>query len=152
MRQRVAVEGLEELNANLRQFGINAERELSRIVNSTAQDVRTTAVRSIQRGPKSGRVYERGPGNNLSALHQASAPDEPPATDTGSLANSIAVQRTGPISAAVGTGLVYGIYLEFGTQRMQARPWLEPALRASVGRARKRVDDLVDEAAKGLTV
>jgi len=152
MRNRVRVEGLDELHKNLQQFGVNAERELSQIVNATAQAVRTRAIRSIQQGPKSGAVYERGSGRNLSALHQASAPGEAPATDTGTLANSIAVQRLGPLSARVGTGIRYGQYLEFGTQSIEPRPWLWPAATAERDNYRRRMDGLVDRAARGMTV
>lgn len=150
MRKPVQVEGLDEINRNLRQFGVNANRETANIVSAIAQEVRTTAIRSIQRGPHTGRVYERAPGSNLSSTHQASAPGDPPATDTGTLANSIATRRTGPMSASVGTGIQYGAYLEYGTQSIEARPWLEPALRSSVKSARKRLDNLVNEASRGM--
>jgi phage gpG-like protein len=39
-----------------------------------------------------------------------------------------------PTEARVGTNLFYGPYLEFGTSKMAARPWLLPSFeRAKVG-------------------
>lgn len=59
-----------------------------------------------------------------------SAPGEPPAVDTGTLANSIEGKphirgRTWHI-----TGVEYGEFLEFGTPRMAARPFIYPAVHA----------------------
>ncbi len=60
--------------------------------------------------------------------------------DTGELAGSIAneggngvfriEQSENGISVLVGTKVVYGIYLEFGTVNMPPYPWLFPALEA----------------------
>ena len=64
--------------------------------------------------------------------HQASAPGEPPANDTGTLLNSINVAVDAKkLEATVGTKLGYGAHLEFGTTKMRARPWLHPALVAN---------------------
>lgn len=84
------------------------------------------AKRSVARGPKTGRIYTRG---NIS--HQASAPGEPPATDTGVLLNSIAgdVEVTnGVVQGLVRASAKYALYLEFGTRKMAARPFLLPAV------------------------
>jgi len=50
---------------------------------------------------------------------------------TGALARSVSVIETGDEDApqfAVGTASPVGRYLEFGTRRMRAQPWLIPAL------------------------
>jgi HK97 gp10 family phage protein len=62
-----------------------------------------------------------------------SAPGEPPAVDTGRLRASITHRLEGggydsKTRGYVGTNVEYGPYLEFGTSRMAARPWLTPAL------------------------
>lgn len=89
-------------------------------------------------GKGSGRAYKRG-----KKIHKASAPGRPPARDTGTLASSVSyeVSRRGfNIQGRVGPDLGkirmrsrhtepdYGSYLELGTSRMKARPWLKPAL------------------------
>lgn len=116
------LEGFEETSAALKAFGGETDAEMQALIIRTAVRVQSTAVSSIQRGAKTGRVYTRG-----GVKHRASAPGQPPATDTGALASSVA-RVDGKLEAAVGTGLTYGRDLEFGTNNMAARPWLFPAL------------------------
>lgn len=85
---------------------------------------------SIDRGPKSGRIYGK---------HQASAPGQAPATDTGGLIKSISWRTFNRgLSAEVGSSIFYAPFLEEGTSRMDPRPWLQPAYE-------KHADDIVDE-------
>ena len=107
-------------------------------------EVHAEAVRLIQSGPKSGRVYRR-----RGVTHRASAPGQPPASDTGSLAGSGDVNRLGNgltvrvtfrrrYARALELGSAYRIggggggpgpsQLEFGTQTLAPRPFLRPAL------------------------
>lgn len=95
-----------------------AEKTLNQAVASIATKIRTTAVELVQRGPKTGKTY----GN-----HQASAPGEAPATDTGSLAGSIKIRKGEEGTWYVVAGVAYASYLEFGTERMEARPFMTPA-------------------------
>ena len=85
-------------------------------------------IQRPMRGPKSGRVYRR-----KSVVHRASAPGEAPAIDTGILRFSIAVKiGDSGLSATIGvpelTKVKYARPLEFGTQKMAARPFVFPAL------------------------
>ena len=60
-----------------------------------------------------------------------SAPSEPPKRVTGTLRSSIAqdVRADGSdVVARIGTNVPYGRYLEQGTRKMAARPYLRPAL------------------------
>ncbi len=56
-----------------------------------------------------------------------SAPGDPPHVQTGRLRGSIAHERDGLVGR-VGTNVIYGRFLELGTGRMAARPWLRRAL------------------------
>lgn len=47
--------------------------------------------------------------------------------DTGALANSIGAEQVGELSWVVRVGVHYGIYVEFGTFKMAAQPYLTPA-------------------------
>ncbi len=76
----------------------------------------------------------------------------PPGRDTGELAQSIgiALDEDG-LGAAVGSELDYALFLEFGTRRMAARPFLFPALErikpvieAKITRAARAALDNVD--------
>jgi len=58
-----------------------------------------------------------------------SAPGEPPHKQTGTLRRSVAREvDAASLRGRVGTNLKYGRWLELGTQRMAARPWLRRAL------------------------
>jgi hypothetical protein len=74
-------------------------------------------------GPKSGATYKRG-----SRTHTASAPGESPASDTGLLYGSIQVNIKSDTEAEVVVPPEYAEALEFGTDRMAARPFVRPAI------------------------
>lgn len=72
---------------------------------------------------KSGRIYKRG-----QKIHQASAPGEAPAIDTGTLVNSIQVVDYGRAGAMVYTNTEYAEVLELGGRHVLARPFMRPAV------------------------
>lgn len=60
-----------------------------------------------------------------------SAPGEAPAVDTGRLRASIThrvEKESGEVVGYVGTNVEYAPWLEFGTTRMKARPFMMPAI------------------------
>jgi HK97 gp10 family phage protein len=75
--------------------------------------------------------------------HRASSPGQPPAVDTGRLRASITheVEVSEDITGRVGTNVVYSKFLEHGTSKMAARPFLFPALELSKGRIRDVLND-----------
>lgn len=81
---------------------------------------------------KSGRLRKGG----RRVPHRASAPGDPPATDTGRLLNSVAhtvgSDGAGPY-AHIEARTNYSLYLELGTRDMAPRPFLRPALEAARG-------------------
>ena len=104
-------------------------------VTGTGLELRGDVVKRIQRGPKTGIIYQR-----RGVSHQSSAAGEAPATDTGRLANSITFEQVGPVSVTVGSDLVYAAYLEYGTTRMpKPRPVWRPAVEAMTPKFRKRL-------------
>jgi phage gpG-like protein len=109
------------LKSNVGQINADLRRRAKALVMSTAFQIEANAKVSMS-GPKSGRVYKR-----RGREHQASAPGEAPAIDTGALVNSIQVEASGDLSAVVGTNMEYAAILEFGGVRMAPRPWLGPA-------------------------
>lgn len=85
-----------------------------------------------------GVIYRRHGGK---VTHQASAPGEPPAPDTGllraSVSHHVGVDADG-MYAEIGSGaspdipgLDYGVYLDVGTHDIEPRPWLRPSLTAA---------------------
>jgi hypothetical protein len=95
---------------------------LGRAVMAGAFILETAVKVSIAAASHSGRIYGK---------HQASAPGETPAVDTGVYINSINTQLVSSSDASayaeVGTGDERGEWLEFGTSRMAARPHFRPA-------------------------
>lgn len=82
--------------------------------------VKTRMVERIQQPPKTGRIYKR---------HQASAPGESPASDTGRLAQSITTSYDVPnITGYVNVATEYAEALEFGTPRIAPRPYARVSL------------------------
>ena len=107
-------------------------RCVGRAVDAATQIVRTAAVDMIQRSPKTGETYRRG-----NITHRASAPGEPPATDTGFLVSQIfAKVDADKLGGQVESRAPYSRFLEFGTVNMEARPFLFPALEMSKPRIR----------------
>ena len=97
--------------------------ELDKVCHSTALAVESEAKQLIQDSPASGRIYKHG-----KVIHHASAPGEPPATDTGNLVNSGYTGRIEKAQYEAGFTALYAQALEFGAGRMSARPYLRPAV------------------------
>lgn len=99
-------------------------------------------VKNAQRGGGKVKDIRADVASGVRALFEKtlrSRPGQPPHRQTGTLVNSIATDEEvrvvqGLVNyavARVGTNLDYGRYLEFGTAKMKARPWLRPSFRAT---------------------
>ena len=110
------------------------------VVKST-EAVRELAIRKIQEPPKTGRVYR-----HRGVDHQASAPGEAPASDTGTL-----VQRTTTeydqeqLQGTVWFRTAYAAALEFGTQKIEPRPYARVSLQE---KSKEIQQNIADEIAK----
>jgi hypothetical protein len=142
------VENLGAVRDAFRKYGDEARKGVSDALEATAVNTRTGVQRRIQNGPKTGRVYARGGGQNLSRTHQASAPGEAPATDTGVLVSSVYLENTARYERTVGSRLAYAYYLEFGTQRIKPRPAWVPEVEKQRPEMRKRIERALAEAMK----
>lgn len=112
------------------------KEELISIVEDTlkkcADKIRSDIQKSMSDTP---RNYERPTyKHNKKIPHYPSLPGNPPAPDSDDLRKSIhwESERNGDVVIArVGTTMPdekYPIYLEYGTSKMQPRPWLKPAM------------------------
>lgn len=124
MTTRVRIQGVDQLLAELQGIADDVDDAMVDVLRGTSQNIRSHAVISIQRGPKTGRLYIK---ENPHREHRASAPGEAPATDTGRLAGSIQAQIDG-LSAEIFTNLEYAPKLEFGDGRVAPRPFMVPAM------------------------
>jgi HK97 gp10 family phage protein len=97
------------------------EREVrdatDQVVETVLDDIIGEA-RRLMRQPHHGFIYRRKGGGT----HLASAPGEAPAIDTAALYRSL---QKGPGFVSVGTE--YAGYLEYGTMKMEPRPFMGPA-------------------------
>jgi len=126
--------GEDELKRTLLSLGKDMEDAMIKGVFLTANQVRTSAIKSIQ-APSFGTWTKRSRQGGGTYDHVAAAPGNAPNTDTGKLVSSIAVEMDKEkIEAEVGSNLDYAAHLEFGTKhkkggtKMDPRPWLSPAL------------------------
>ncbi|MFQ6016773.1 MAG: HK97 gp10 family phage protein [Kiloniellaceae bacterium] len=128
---RIRIAGAGRLGERLRRIESDLHDAVAKAVEESAEALGDTARQLV------GRSSVAGP----------SAPGEPPRKRTGRLQDSIAAE-VGPsgLSARVGTDLVYGAHLEFGTRDMAARPWLLPAFADLRPRIKARIARAVRDA------
>ena len=116
-------------------------------LNEAAQRIVRDAQVAIASPPKTGRIYKRG-----NVTHQASAPGEAPATDTGNLANSGTVRRVGWLHFECVFSAEYAPILEppetlegveFGSPsgKILPRPFLRPAVYKQAPILQEALDD-----------
>jgi len=125
MTVTIRLEGSEQLQRELRRLSDDLREEAGNVVKAVAIEMQADIVKSLDNGPASGRTYRK---SNPTRTHTASAPGQPPMTDTGRLANSITFDRIGDLTATVGSELIYATWLEYGTSRMASRPFFRPAV------------------------
>ena len=114
-----------------------------RALRSLVTPIEDAAKRKVLTGPKTGRIYTR---YNPFRLHQASAPGQSPANDTGRLASSIEADvDTTQFNLTLSAGAPYARELEYGTRNMAPRPFL----RRTLLEFRQRIIDAIHDAIKG---
>ena len=128
MQATIKVQNLEKVIKAFRTLSKDMKPDLQEVIKGGAQLIRGEAVKSIQTGPKSGKVYTR---YNPTRTHIASAPGEAPASDTGNLVSQIRVNQKSQDIVTVESRASYSKFLEYGTSKMQARPFLFPAYKMS---------------------
>lgn len=123
-----------------RRFRAKLNAEIVRSVKKASEDMRGyirqkigVSARAETPGSRRTRVRNAKAKGRAFAAHryQASAPGEPPRKRTGTLQKSIAYEVKGEgdtVVARIGTPVDYGRFLEFGTKRMAARPYLASSL------------------------
>lgn len=131
-----------ELVKNLERRSETMEKDLLKAVERSTREVMNTAKQGIHGPPKSGVM-------RASDGHIASAPGEYPASDTGHLASMIAhkLYET-KYEGRVTSSAKYGVYLEYGTMNMAARPFMFPSLEKNRRKILKRFKDAVGKYTK----
>lgn len=98
------------------------------VIKKLIGELRTVIEVSME-GSKSGRSY---------GGHQASAPGDAPAIDTGELFTNMAEStEDGGLTGVLEINTEYAIHLEFGTSKMEPRPFARPAVAKMEPRVRE---------------
>ena len=117
------------------------ENKVKSFVSRATMMVEGTAKDSIQKGG-TGILYEK---YNPRRSHRASAPKEPPATDTGFLVSQISMnvkkEPNGVVVGQIISAAPYSAHLEFGTTNMTERPFMQPALEKN----RRKIEALFNQ-------
>ena len=108
-----------------------------RVLYVGADMIRAEAHRSISRGSRSGKK------------HKPSAPGEPPNRDTGVLQAHLRAELVSPLEAQVASEAPYAAALEFGTSKMEARPYMRPARDKQAGEIQRLFETEIDKLVKG---
>lgn len=145
MTVTLELKGTEQLARALRKLDEDAQKEVKKAVEATGLSLRGAIVKKYQRGPATGEIYEK---YNPRRTHQASAPGEAPATDTGRLASSVVTNDVGPMTVEVETDVEYGPWLEFGTQRIAPRPNWVPSIQEEEPKYLRRVEAAIRKASR----
>ena len=122
------VTNIKKVLSQLENLDKQLEPDFQEIVKGGAQLIRGEAIKSIQTGAKSGVVYQM---YNPRREHRASAPGQSPASDTGNLVSQIIVKQKTRNITNVESNANYSAFLEYGTSKMQPRPFMLPAFEKS---------------------
>ena len=122
------VTNLKKVLSQLENLDKQLEPDFQEIVKGGAQLIRGEAIKSIQTGAKSGVVYQM---YNPRREHRASAPGQAPASDTGNLVSKIIIKQKTRNITNVESNANYSAFLEYGTSKMQPRPFMLPAFEKS---------------------
>jgi HK97 gp10 family phage protein len=143
------VKNLKKVLSQLNKLQKDMEVPFQEIVKGGGQLIRGEAIKSIQTGSKSGVMYQK---YNPRREHRASAPGEAPASDTGNLVSKIIVKQKSKDITNVESNADYSAYLEYGTSKMEARPFMLPAFEKSkkpiINAVFKRVKNKIEEYTK----
>lgn len=117
------VTGVDKALARIRKLATPAsQRRIGAAVFVGSNEVATEARLAINEGAVSGKN------------HVVSHPGEPPNSDTHHLEKNVVTIKTGELTAIVESQAGYGLDLEFGTEKMAARPYMKPAADKKRGR------------------
>ena len=110
----------------LNKQGSQINKNVVRTVNLIANAIRNDAVTSISQNARKGKTVTR---YNPTRTIKISEVGDAPAGDTGFLANQIYLKiDVNGLGGSVISNADYSQFLEFGTIKMGARPFMQPAL------------------------
>lgn len=130
----MGIKGGKQAVGRLRALSKGADRYLGPALFAGGELIQVDAQNSITRGSASGTSGGKH-------QHIPSRPGEPPNNFTGVLANNIETVSVAPLTVHVTSNAPYSAALEFGTSKMEARPFMRPARDRNKAAVKKMVDD-----------
>lgn len=121
----LGISGLNELMGQLAGLHGAGLETVRAVVEETTRAVHDAAVRGISDGGTSN-------------------PGQYPRSQSGRLRGSVRMELPGDKGRAVGmvgSDMLHGLFLEFGTSSMEPRPWLLPSFEAGVAETRGRLKE-----------
>lgn len=111
----------------MRSKSADTAREVQEVVKKTTIEM-DGEVKELLNKPGTGRVYQIPTKEGSTRTHTASAPGQPPAKQYGFLIAGIRWEILGNrMTGRVRSQAEYSKGLEYGTPRVQARPFMRPA-------------------------
>lgn len=136
----VRIRGRENVRRRLNALtGPAAVKEIGAALFVAGSRIQTTAQHSITEGSVSGKG------------HVPSLPPAPPNADTHTLDRQIETVQVAPLRVQVQANAPYAVFLEYGTSRMAARPFMLPAMTLHRAEVVKGVRDAVNRVIKRYT-
>ena len=117
--------------------GLGGKNDQSRSIDWDDKLIMGLAKAEVKRGIRDATLAIERDAKRLigQAGDQPSSPGRPPHQVTGELLASVSHEfEDEGLTGVVGTDLPHGRWLEFGTSKMAARPWLRPALNGVISR------------------
>jgi HK97 gp10 family phage protein len=139
----INIEGIEGVQKDLDYLAEKFGQDVVEAAITAGQLVRTDAIDSIEKVSPGNEVTRTRLGGKK-RKHIASLPGDAPNTDSGKLISTIQVEANKD-GVYVGSELEYAETLEFGTRRMQPRPWLNPALEKNREKIREIFSDKIND-------
>ena len=128
----MSIDGEKRLRRKIDLLPKEYQKELNKMLNKVGSEM----VKDIRQSIKnSSGNFKEGPKG-----HWSSPPGTPPNKITGELMRSVKITHRSKLSSSIVTVDVssfYGFFLEFGTIRMKARPFMRPGYRRNSPKATK---------------
>lgn len=138
---------LSKFTKSLNALSVGSQQEAKKAIAKVSYKIEGDCKENISSGSRSGKIYKRG----KKSTHQASSAGEFPKTDYGDLVKSIKAEfNFNGFESTVGSRLSapHGFWLEFGTPKMQPRPWLSRTINENKKFIEKTFDDALSNIAK----
>lgn len=133
----LTVTGGDHLSRAFDELNAETKAAIAKVNNAIGLELRGDIVRRYNSGPATGRVYKK---YKPDRIHRASAADEAPMTDTGTLAGGMIYKEVSDKSVMVGNTVFYAPILEFAL----GRPAWVPAIEAITPKYRRLLQTAID--------